>query len=506
MLAFLRRDEDEACWSSPTCRASRSTSSSTSSRFKGSEPVELFGQTQFPPIGELPYLLTLGPHAFYWFALEGPREDGGGRAGRRRRAGDRRRPGRSTPLVAGRGRGELERALAALPADAPLVRGQGAPHPGGRGDRRPARWPARAPRSPARVLIVRVEYTEGEAETYAVPLVAARGRARRAARGRRARAAWSPGSSAAARPRRARRRARRPRGLPRAARRRRGAGGGCGARTAGAGRPARARAARRPRRRRAARAVDLPRRAEQHLGALRRVADPQALPPASRTGINPDLEIGRYLTERAGFAHTPPVAGALEYQRDGGEPATLAILHGSCPTRATPGSTRSTRSAASTSGSSTERIQPGAEPPEPDAGRPARARAAARSPRRSTSSSARTSQSAQLLGRRTGRAARGARGRRHRPGPRARAVHPPLPALGLPVDAQPHRPDAAAAAARAADAERARPRATPRTCWRARATSCAASRRSSTAASGPRASASTATSTSARCSTPAATS
>jgi maltose alpha-D-glucosyltransferase/alpha-amylase len=33
-------------------------------------PVELMGRTVFPPIGEQPYLLTLGPYAFYWFALE----------------------------------------------------------------------------------------------------------------------------------------------------------------------------------------------------------------------------------------------------------------------------------------------------------------------------------------------------------------------------------------------------------------------------------------------------
>ena len=58
-----------ASWWSPTCRASCSTSSSTSRAFKGMVPVELFGRTEFPPIGELPYLLTLGPHAFYWFAL-----------------------------------------------------------------------------------------------------------------------------------------------------------------------------------------------------------------------------------------------------------------------------------------------------------------------------------------------------------------------------------------------------------------------------------------------------
>ena len=39
-------------------------------KWRGSVPVELFGRTRFPAIGELPYLLTLGGHAFYWFSLE----------------------------------------------------------------------------------------------------------------------------------------------------------------------------------------------------------------------------------------------------------------------------------------------------------------------------------------------------------------------------------------------------------------------------------------------------
>jgi maltose alpha-D-glucosyltransferase/alpha-amylase len=39
-------------------------------RWRGAVPVELFGRTRFPPIGDLPYLLTLGGHEFYWFALE----------------------------------------------------------------------------------------------------------------------------------------------------------------------------------------------------------------------------------------------------------------------------------------------------------------------------------------------------------------------------------------------------------------------------------------------------
>jgi maltose alpha-D-glucosyltransferase/alpha-amylase len=39
------------------------------SRFRGRVPIELLGQTAFPPIGELPYLLTLTGHGFYWFLL-----------------------------------------------------------------------------------------------------------------------------------------------------------------------------------------------------------------------------------------------------------------------------------------------------------------------------------------------------------------------------------------------------------------------------------------------------
>jgi maltose alpha-D-glucosyltransferase/alpha-amylase len=38
-------------------------------RFEGMRPVELLGGVQFPAIGELPYLLTLSGHGFYWFRL-----------------------------------------------------------------------------------------------------------------------------------------------------------------------------------------------------------------------------------------------------------------------------------------------------------------------------------------------------------------------------------------------------------------------------------------------------
>ncbi|MDQ0995204.1 maltose alpha-D-glucosyltransferase/alpha-amylase [Phyllobacterium ifriqiyense] len=37
--------------------------------WKGCVPIELNGRSTFPPIGDLPYLLTLAPYGFYWFRL-----------------------------------------------------------------------------------------------------------------------------------------------------------------------------------------------------------------------------------------------------------------------------------------------------------------------------------------------------------------------------------------------------------------------------------------------------
>jgi maltose alpha-D-glucosyltransferase/alpha-amylase len=40
--------------------------------WEGSEPIELMGGARFPAIGELPYLLTLSGHGFYWFRIPRP--------------------------------------------------------------------------------------------------------------------------------------------------------------------------------------------------------------------------------------------------------------------------------------------------------------------------------------------------------------------------------------------------------------------------------------------------
>jgi maltose alpha-D-glucosyltransferase/alpha-amylase len=41
-------------------------------RFKGMIPSELFGRMKFPEVGDAPYFFSLGPHDFYWLALDKP--------------------------------------------------------------------------------------------------------------------------------------------------------------------------------------------------------------------------------------------------------------------------------------------------------------------------------------------------------------------------------------------------------------------------------------------------
>ena len=39
------------------------------SAWEGVAPIEMAGGVEFPRIGQLPYLLTLAGHGFYWFRL-----------------------------------------------------------------------------------------------------------------------------------------------------------------------------------------------------------------------------------------------------------------------------------------------------------------------------------------------------------------------------------------------------------------------------------------------------
>jgi maltose alpha-D-glucosyltransferase / alpha-amylase len=45
-------------------------------QYRGTAPVELTGEVPFPVIGDMPYLVTLAGHGFYWFRLDGEPADG----------------------------------------------------------------------------------------------------------------------------------------------------------------------------------------------------------------------------------------------------------------------------------------------------------------------------------------------------------------------------------------------------------------------------------------------
>jgi len=69
ILAFIRRYQQECIL--VVCNLSRFVQpvELDLSAFQQTVPMELFGRNPFPPITDKPYFLTLGPHSFYWFAL-----------------------------------------------------------------------------------------------------------------------------------------------------------------------------------------------------------------------------------------------------------------------------------------------------------------------------------------------------------------------------------------------------------------------------------------------------
>ncbi|HEX8598013.1 MAG TPA: maltose alpha-D-glucosyltransferase [Chloroflexia bacterium] len=70
VLAFIRHHEDvDVLCVSNLSRFAQPVELDLA-QFNGRRPIELVGETPFPKIGELPYFLTLGPHAFFWFRLD----------------------------------------------------------------------------------------------------------------------------------------------------------------------------------------------------------------------------------------------------------------------------------------------------------------------------------------------------------------------------------------------------------------------------------------------------
>ncbi|MGD9646348.1 MAG: maltose alpha-D-glucosyltransferase [Pirellulales bacterium] len=70
VLAYIRRHEEETILCVANLSRFVQPAELDLSELAGMTPIEMIGHTEFPRIGELPYFVTLGPHAFYWFVLQ----------------------------------------------------------------------------------------------------------------------------------------------------------------------------------------------------------------------------------------------------------------------------------------------------------------------------------------------------------------------------------------------------------------------------------------------------
>ncbi len=319
VLAFVRQWEDERILVVANLSRFAQAVELDLADFQGTVPVEMFGRTPFPRIGTLPYFVTLSPHAFYWFLL--PPESPAAQAARTSGAVPALRfAGSWEELVLGDGRERLE---AVLP-----------------GYLRSARWfrskareitavsvsqaiPVPVEDREVLVTLIEARYLGGEAESYLLPIGFAEGdRARELS-------ATAPGSillmvtdrgvlfDASAdegfvnalvegmvrrrhwRAYRSELVASRSRAFP-------------GLVPAGTGEPLRATLLRGEQ---SNTSINL---GDRLLLKLFRKAD---------AGVNPDLEIGRHLTDHTEFRRVPLLAGGLELRNRGQEPITLGVLH-----------------------------------------------------------------------------------------------------------------------------------------------------------------------------------
>jgi len=301
------------------------------SKFKDVVPVEVFGRTEFPPIGDLPYFLTLGPHGFYWFTLEfagatGPAIDIQQIDVPEFAVRDRW----DSLLLDAKAVGQLERTLPAFLATRRWFAGK-------------ARHilstkvieavPISFNGKTAQLALVEVGYRDGDPEVYQIPLAfASDARARellayqRQAVVARLRVrgddietegvlydALSDESFCSSL-------------LDIISRRRQASG------RSGSIRASRTRAFNRVRGPAKDKLKPSLLGAEQSNTSV--VFGERLILKLFRrldTGVNPDYEVGRFLTERASFPHMPPLVGAIAYCCARDEPLTLAVLQGFVP-------------------------------------------------------------------------------------------------------------------------------------------------------------------------------
>ncbi|MEO7118942.1 MAG: putative maltokinase, partial [Candidatus Limnocylindrales bacterium] len=318
VLAFVREFEDERVLVVANLSRFAQYAELDLAAFAGNVPVEMFGQGSFPPLGERPFVVTLGPHSFYWLRLMAPNASATSAA-----AAVATLPA-SHDLESLLGTHSSRSALlAALPAYFRDRRWFGGKSRRIREIRLVDTMPVLAEGLDAALVLFSVDYADGEPDTYDLPLALGNDEiARRIV-------AKTPGSLIAR------------------------VGGKSGPILYDASLDTRFDAAlldvvAARKRIRGAAASGVAGHTTSAFKRLRGGKDANVKPVANRleqsntslvygdrfilklyrrveSGINPDVEIGRVLTD-AGFAHAPAMAGWIERVAGGGDSMALGLL------------------------------------------------------------------------------------------------------------------------------------------------------------------------------------
>jgi maltose alpha-D-glucosyltransferase / alpha-amylase len=324
VLAYVRRFEDETILVVANLSRFVQAVELDLSEYNGWIPTELFGSTDFPAIGELPYFITLGPHSFYYFSLE-PSKAFGDQISIDHdmlEAPPLTVSGSWESLLSERHRQSL---MTILPTYLRTRRWFGGKARRIKGVSITETIPVQSGDFSAQLVMLQVDYTDGDPEHYLLPLAFASGdqlqhveewlshavvsrlNVRGGVKGILYDAVWEPAFATALLDMIARRRSYR---------------GDHGALTSAT--------TRQFRQLRGPSGDDLPvsvSRAEQSNSSIM-YGDRLILKLFRRMeqGENPDLEIGRFLTEQTSFENIAPVAGSIEYTRDRQPASTVGIL------------------------------------------------------------------------------------------------------------------------------------------------------------------------------------
>jgi maltose alpha-D-glucosyltransferase/alpha-amylase len=317
VLAFLRRWENETIVVVANLSRFSQSAELDLSRFAGCVPMEVFSRNLFRPIRKTRYVITLGPHAYYWFALQAPNNSR--RALKKRVVPSINAPAQFDMLLGDGQREQLEREV--LPKYIHNARWFGSKARSFRNLKVTEQLPISPSADGARLWLVEVNYLDAPSETYTIPVEIASGES-----------AHSIAQSA-----------------PQAIVARFASSNGavlCDAIWDSAFRSNLFEAIVQRRTLRA--------QAGQFVGVVKDDLEPQDPGVSEKSyvlnaeqsnssmlfdnkfflklyrkledGVNPDVEITRFLTERTEFPNVPAFVGALEYRRAKAEPTVVCLL------------------------------------------------------------------------------------------------------------------------------------------------------------------------------------